>query len=123
MQILRAATVTVAIAITPFSSLAQATGDSTVQSLLSDCEAPSGSFDSAYCLGVIQGTRNVMGVLCYEIQQGNAGNSALAADVSYITLGAARQAFTNWAKDNPQQWDIHGNLGVIMALRNTFPCD
>jgi len=38
------------------------------------------------------------------------------------SIGAAWQAFQNWAEDNPQQWNIPFEAGVVDAISQTFPC-
>ncbi|WP_366510182.1 Rap1a/Tai family immunity protein [Mesorhizobium sp.] len=37
------------------------------------------------------------------------------------THGAYKQAFINWADDHPESWQNHQYLGVVEALRSTWP--
>jgi hypothetical protein len=38
------------------------------------------------------------------------------------TYGALKQAFVNWAEKHPEKWTEFADLGVIIALRETWPC-
>ena len=35
---------------------------------------------------------------------------------------AAAQAFVNWARRNPEQWELPFHFGVVQALSETWPC-
>lgn len=43
------------------------------------------------------------------------------AEVPY-SLGAAIQAYINWARSNPHLWGEQSQDGVILALMEAFPC-
>jgi hypothetical protein len=32
------------------------------------------------------------------------------------------RAFLNWTEQHPQEWDSKGELGVLAALREAWPC-
>ena len=40
-----------------------------------------------------------------------------------MTGAQAVQAFINWANENPVAWQKPAFLGVVIALRETFPCN
>ena len=40
-----------------------------------------------------------------------------------ISHGAARQAFINYMRDNPQDWGLHWAQVASFALSQTFPCE
>jgi len=38
------------------------------------------------------------------------------------TYGAEQQAFENWARAHPEEWTESSSVGVVVALRGTWPC-
>lgn len=109
------------ISVSSTSSFGQV--EMTVQNTLSACDAPIGSSDHMYCLGLVSGTLAMMSATCRFIREGFGGNPIIASDGSEVTVGAALQAFKNWARDNPQEWSKRDNAGIVIALRTTFPCN
>lgn len=96
-----------------------------VQELLGDCEgAMSGrgsGYDAGFCLGVISGVGSMLSINCEAIRRGLSGPD-LPASSPASTVGAATQAFINWARDNPQKWGEDHTTGAILALLEAFPC-
>jgi hypothetical protein len=92
-----------------------------VQTMLNDCESDK-AFGYAACLGTVRGTSAVMQLNCSLYRDGAGTVTALAADSSEATYGAMVQAFINWARANPAKWGTRGEVGIITALRETFPC-
>ncbi|MES2550064.1 MAG: Rap1a/Tai family immunity protein [Pseudomonadota bacterium] len=92
-----------------------------VQKLLNDCESDE-AFAYGACLGMARGTAAVMQFNCSLYQDGTSTITFFAADSSNATYGAMIQAFINWARANPSEWGTRGELGMITALRETFPC-
>lgn len=92
-----------------------------VQQLLNDCESNQ-DLRFGLCLGTIRGAAAVMQLNCSFYRDGANTVTTLAADPSDATYGAMKQAFINWARANPAEWGRRGELGMIDALRETFPC-
>ena len=100
------------------SATAQRTN--TVQELLRDCEAV-GTQRATYCLGLVSGIGWILRLNCDSREVGWKPNPMLSAGGA-PTLGAAKQAFMNWARANPQEWSTDAVAGVVLALREAFPC-
>lgn len=101
------------------SSLAQEKQD--VQTLLNDCESTE-SLAFGLCVGTVRGIATVMQFNCSFYRDGSSPLNTLAADSAEASYGAMKQAFINWARANPSKWSMRGELGLITALRETFPC-
>ena len=98
----------------------------TVQKLLTDCNAPSGSPGHAFCTGFVSGVGGVMSINSYGIShfkspQDSASVRALST-CGEATFGAEVQAFMNWAPKHPERWSEDAIIGVMRALRDTWPC-
>ncbi len=39
-----------------------------------------------------------------------------------IPYGAMVQTFRNWAEKHPEKWGARRYMGVMLALRETWPC-
>jgi hypothetical protein len=101
-------------------------GDSeTVQSLHRHCSREHDVFDIAFCIGFDSG---VAGVMFWNGQPGHGryqhafGCRRRPCSGAKITQGAMVQAFMNWAAKHPENWDLPAPIGVIAAMRHTWPC-
>lgn len=97
-----------------------------VQALLIKCNAESSSLDVVLCLGRISGMSDLMGFNGYLLKSGRGSEplrqfSTCPGD-PIPTYGADVQAFKNWAQKHPEHWTDPDILGVIAALRETWPC-
>lgn len=105
----------------PSSTVAQ---EQNVQTLLDNCNSTDAK-QFMYCLGYIGGASDVM-VLNGGILKNNPSIDILKrfamCPPSAITYGASRQAFVNWAKNHPEAWTQSMALGVVVALRDVWPC-
>lgn len=100
----------------------------TVQELLDSCEHALGLGEGRtpvrpgwYCVGLVDGVVVGLNLHCQSKSYGNAPEqSLLIGDVP--STGAAMQAFVNWARNNPGQWDMSPNFAMMTALTSAFPC-
>jgi len=92
-----------------------------VQSLYSDCKTePSTSAQAVFCLGFVSGVGETMNFTGYFKQEHpDVGKFAICASPSH---GAMVQAFINWAEKHPEEWAKSRIYGVMLALRETWPC-
>jgi hypothetical protein len=108
----------------------QTVGDWSVQKVLFLCESayrlntgetltPEEITGAAICTALIRG---IGGVLAYNCSSREEGYLPLYAAEKPASLGAAIQAYINWAKANPDFWGEDAQDGVILALMETFPC-
>ena len=76
-------------------------------------------FYGGYCMGVIQGWRWDLAMNCMF----EPANPLISrADVRDVSLLALAQAFINYAKENPQDWDMPHLGGLTKAFEKYFPC-
>lgn len=104
----------------PVPVLAEVEGD-TVQSLLEDCNSTAAE-RRLYCLGMVGGVSGVMNSNCMMLETGNPSAPQLAASTGKITFGALEQAFKNWAAAHPEGWGYGATVGLMLSMRETFPC-
>ena len=103
------------------SSAAEVPPEVTVQALLTNCKAVSGpnpglSTDANFCLGYISGVGD------YLKGMGLAGTNPALSICGDISYGAAVQAFINWGQKHPEHWQENRLFGVVLALRELWPC-
>jgi hypothetical protein len=94
----------------------------TVQRLLDMCNTPVGSPLEAYCLGFVGGMGNVMLMNGHSLRSLKPSSAALSLCAKDITYGAEIQAFKNWAQAHPENWQMPDQAGVVIALRELWPC-
>ena len=75
------------------------------------------SFSAGLCLGRIEA---IMIALYFNCEGGGIGYGSNALKTS--TSVAVRQAFLNYARDNPQTWEEPSYLGMSKAMAEYFPC-
>ncbi|WP_417699852.1 Rap1a/Tai family immunity protein [Pseudophaeobacter sp.] len=76
---------------------------------------------SSLCLGLIIGVSGMAMMNCQTARSGAAPSDILSAEGGH-SYAATTQAFLNWARDNPQNWEWPAANGVAVALSRTFPC-
>jgi hypothetical protein len=100
------------------------TPDQSVQHMLPFCEravSQSLDHDSLECLNTLIGVSDMGGLNCAARQNGDQAPAWLShGDGS--TYGAQIQAFINWARANPQSWNLNATAGMAIALSLTFRC-
>lgn len=109
---------------------AQTVGQWSVQAVLRSCEAASrleagetlSDAEIATAVRCVAFIRGVGGVLAYNCSSREEGYFPLYAAEQPPSLGAAIQAYVNWARSNPEFWGEDAQDGAILALMETFPC-
>jgi hypothetical protein len=92
---------------------------STVQSLRDMCKSDDAD-ERALCVGFIAGVGDYMRVVsATSLDQRLSSQLGLCG---WATHGAMLQAFMNWSDKHPEQWSNSSEIGVGMALRETWPC-
>ena len=76
-------------------------------------------FGAGYCLGMIEAWQSNLGTNCLF---GYEDNVLRQADVKYASLSALTQAFVNYARNNPQDWQTAHVVGLSRAFQQYFPC-
>ena len=99
--------------------------DYSVQKFLEMCNEPDGSPDKSLYLGYVSGVSDVMyvnGLALRSLRPSSAAAINLSLCAKDITYGAALQAFKNWAQAHPENWQMDHEAGVVIALRELWPC-
>jgi hypothetical protein len=132
IKLLFASTATVAIVLgaTPLRS---AESKLNVQDLYRQCTKPALDAERTFCVAFISGIAEQMIATGFGFRQRRAEGGFLDRDdrniVSFLSactrasFGAMVQAFVNWAEKHPEKWSTSRQLGVMMALRETWPCE
>jgi hypothetical protein len=93
------------------------------------------AFDLGMCRGVAEGVRWLMRSNCglYRAKQPVIESGQLGFGTPTISfadradaphdVGAALQAFRNWAEENPQDWGESFVWGMIQGLSEGMPCE
>lgn len=76
---------------------------------------------SMVCTFRLQGVVSMMIENCMSIVQGFEPMHLFASEIP-PSRGAARQAFINFMKTNPDKWGLPWHIAVTMALSESFPC-
>jgi hypothetical protein len=94
--------------------------EQTVKALYDMCKKPDATFPSTMCLGFISGVADDMQLLGFGIKDHpDFDRFAICGNPSYGTIV---QTFINWAEKNPQEADHNRVVGVMKALRESWPC-
>jgi Rap1a immunity proteins len=89
----------------------------TVQALYTKCMS-NAALDQMFCAGFFTAALDdatVMGASASTQAYGMCPKTS-------VTVGAAAQAFKNWAQKHPEYWSQVRYLGVLLALQETWPC-
>jgi hypothetical protein len=89
-----------------------------VQDLYAKCTATGGLYEQSYCAGFFTASLDTMIVLGTDVSTQAFG----ICPKTTVTVGAAAQAFKNWAQKHPEAWGLQRYLGVSWALQETWPC-
>src|ERR1017187_3924670 len=94
---------------------------STVQDLYNACKSPS-AVAKVICQQYIAGIMDVMS-LVGGAATGKVGSAmGMCIGDAYVSYHAATQVFINWAEKHPKLWDKGRDFGVMIAMRETWPC-
>jgi hypothetical protein len=91
-----------------------------IQELYSQCKGKLGSADSLFCIGFISGIGDLMLVNGLGVKPFD--NAKYESSCGRPSYGAQVQAFVNWAEKHPDLWDGPRAIGVVEALRESWPC-
>jgi Rap1a immunity proteins len=98
-----------------------------VQTFYSKC-SKGNKMGQAYCLGFISGAaRQMFWTGAFFKNTKNHDDRKLISFVSAclessVSDSAMLQAFMNWARNHPEKWHMVTQLGVMEAIRSTWPC-
>jgi hypothetical protein len=91
-----------------------------VQALYRRCTQPDRSPEVTFCIGYVWGVGDMMDFL--EVSRPQHPGVTPFAMCGRPTPGAMVKAFVNWAEKNPQMWGRQMAVGVVNALKETWPC-
>jgi Rap1a immunity proteins len=125
-RLISAATIVLASNMAPRASSAAQLG--TFEALYASCKADptfEKSAGGAYCVGYIDGIGGVMilnGIFHVKASKGGPSLSMCAPPSQEPTANAMVQAVTNFAATHPEYWQQPMLVGVMLALKSTWPC-
>jgi hypothetical protein len=99
-----------------------------VQELYKQCEARKGSLDEIFCLEFVSGVaRQVFtnGLALKDIKDPpdlNTMSIPSACPKSFVSNNAMVEAFSEWANQHIEKWSASAHIGVMQAMRDTWPC-
>jgi hypothetical protein len=117
-----------AAALIPLSVKSQDREKDDVQSLYRQCKHPTTQIEQAFCVGFVSGVGQQMmwtGAWLDRISNDDDRTTVLfysACSETFVSNGAMVQAFINWAEIHPKEWNTSKQLGLIQAIRATWPC-
>jgi Rap1a immunity proteins len=99
-----------------------------VQELYKQCKARSGSLDEIFCLEYVSGVaRQVLtnGLALKDIKDPpdlNTMSIPSACPKSFVSNDAMVKAFSEWTNQHIEKWSASAQMGVMQAMRDTWPC-
>lgn len=73
--------------------------------------------ESGLCLGAIVMAAEALSFNC---RFGDGRPPAAMTD--HVTVEAVAQTFINYARANPDKWNLHAYMGISVAIIESFPC-
>jgi hypothetical protein len=104
--------------------------EQTVEDLYNDCTEKRTYADQGFCMGFVSGVARqtfINGSALKKFQKDDSTLGLIMAPISacgdsFVSNAATVQVFINWAKDHPDRWNQPAGLGVMQAIRDTWPC-
>jgi Rap1a immunity proteins len=99
-----------------------------VQELYKQCRGRKGSLDEIFCLEFVSGVaRQVFtnGLALKDIKDPPDLNTMSIPSVcprSFVSNDAMVEAFSEWANQHIEKWSASAQIGVMQAMRDTWPC-
>jgi Rap1a immunity proteins len=99
-----------------------------VQELYKQCKGRRGSLDEIFCLEFVSGVaRQVFtnGLALKDIKDHpdvTMVSIPSACPKSFVSNDAMVEAFSEWANQHIEKWSANAQIGVMQAMRDTWPC-
>ena len=98
-----------------------------VQELYKQCTGRKGSLDEVFCLEFVSGVaRQVFtnGLALKDIKDPPDLTTMIpsACPKSFVSNDAMVEAFSEWANQHIEKWSASAQIGVMQAMRDTWPC-
>src|SRR5215510_9157346 len=113
--------------IAPLPTFAEFEKSWNVQELFKQCNYK-GSLDEIFCLEFVSGVaRQVFtnGLALKDIKDPpdlNTMSIPSACPRSFVSNDAMVEAFSEWANQHIEKWSASAQIGVMQAMRDTWPC-
>jgi Rap1a immunity proteins len=99
-----------------------------VQELYKQCKGRQGSLDEIFCLEFVSAVaRQVFrnGLALKDIKEPSdlmTMSVPFACPKSFVSNDAMVEAFSEWANEHIEKWSANAQIGVMHAMRDTWPC-
>jgi len=92
--------------------------------LLEKCETSSPSVDKTECFGYVAGVMDASATMLDSLRAASPTKvpPIYCLPTGGIQMGQAVRVTSKWLKDHPEKRHLRGDLLVMMAMRDAFPC-
>ena len=99
-----------------------------VQELYKQCEGRKGSLDEIFCLEFVSGVARQVFTNGLALKDFKDPPDLITMSIpsacpkSFVSNGAMVEAFSEWANQHIEKWSVSAQIGVMQAMRDTWPC-
>jgi len=80
------------------------------------------NYSTGMYMGYITGCLDTINIVNYVMTETDYGGGDLGFELdSYVTLGQICSVIGKWLDNNPEKWNLPGNILVVQALQEAFP--
>jgi|CZKR01.1.fsa_nt_gi hypothetical protein len=92
--------------------------------LLEKCDSASSSVDRTECLGYVAGVMDAAVTMLNSLRAASSTKvpAMYCLPTGGIQLGQASRVILKWLKDHPEKQHLRGDLLIMMAMSDAFPC-
>jgi len=92
--------------------------------LLEKCDSVSSSLDRTECLGYVAGVMDAAVTMLDSLRAASSTKvpTMYCLPTGGIQLGQASRVTLKWLKDHPEKHHLRGDVLVMMAMSDAFPC-
>src|SRR5215510_5540275 len=99
-----------------------------VQELYKQCKGRKGSLDEIFCLEFVSGVSRQVFTNGLALKDFKDPPDLITMSIpsacpkSFVSNGAMVEAFSEWANQHIEKWSASAQIGVMQAMRDTWPC-
>ena len=99
-----------------------------VHELYKQCTGPKGSLDGIFCLEFVSGVARQAFMNGLALKHTKDPRDLMTMSIpsacpkSFVSNDAMVEAFSEWANQHLEKWSASAQIGVMQAMRDTWPC-